>query len=376
MPSLSFVLPHWLYWSGLVVFPLLAMYLVRRAAAHPRRGGLSLPIAYLFLVTCGFVGIHRFYLRSRLGFLYLPLFGAILYCNAQFRSFRNAVSKARHDLSGADFMVERAQNALAAGEAGAAEELARARADLDAAQVKLADLTGSLEFWDAAALAIVLAIGVALLIDAVALPRLFRRCREKEPEDRRHGPAAAMPTTVIPPQPERVGSPASAPGNRLADAIDRLSGFTGHFVCYWSVIAVFVYYYEVLARYVFNSPTNWAHEAMFLMFGMQYLISGAFAYREDAHVRVDVLYSRLGVRARALVDIATSVFFFIFASALLWTSWTFMMDSIGVWEVSFTEWAIQYWPVKMMMTLGAVLITLQGVSKLLKDFAILARTGR
>lgn len=371
MPSLSFVLPHWLYWSGLVIFPLLAMYLVRRASARPRAPGPSLPVAYLFLVTCGFVGIHRFYLRSRLGFLYLPLFGAILYCNAQFRAFRDAVSKARHDVSGADFLVERARNALEAGETGAAERLAEARAALETARAKLADLTGSLDFWDTAALAIVMAIGVALLIDAVSLPRLFRRCREKEAA----GPAFAPPPAVSPPvETGRGATPAG--GNRLAAAIDGLSGFTGHFVCYWSVIAVFVYYYEVLARYVFNSPTNWAHEAMFLMFGMQYLISGAFAYREDAHVRVDVLYNRLGARARAMVDIATSVFFFIFAGALLWTGWIFMMDSVAVWEVSFTEWAIQYWPVKTMMALGAALILLQGVSKLLKDFATLSQTGR
>ena len=32
MPSLTFILPHWLYWSGLIVFPLIAAYLVRRAS--------------------------------------------------------------------------------------------------------------------------------------------------------------------------------------------------------------------------------------------------------------------------------------------------------------------------------------------------------
>ena len=47
-------------------------------------------------------------------------------------------------------------------------------------------------------------------------------------------------------------------------------------MAYWSIVAVFVYYYEVISRYVFNSPTNWAHESMFLMFGMQYLIAGGF----------------------------------------------------------------------------------------------------
>jgi TRAP-type mannitol/chloroaromatic compound transport system permease small subunit len=143
-------------------------------------------------------------------------------------------------------------------------------------------------------------------------------------------------------------------------------------VAYWSVIAVFVYYYEVLARYIFNSPTNWAHEGMFLMFGMQYLLSGAYAYLTDSHVRVDVFYTRLSPRGKALADLLTSVFFFIFAVTLLGTGWIFMMDSIDVGEVSFTEWAIQYWPVKITIALGAVLIILQGVAKLVDDIAILA----
>jgi TRAP-type mannitol/chloroaromatic compound transport system permease small subunit len=72
------------------------------------------------------------------------------------------------------------------------------------------------------------------------------------------------------------------------------------------------------------------------------------------------------------VDILTSVFFFLFCGALLWTGWVFTMDSIEVWEVSFTEWAIQYWPVKSTMAIGALLILLQGLSKLAKDIRILA----
>jgi len=46
-----------------------------------------------------------------------------------------------------------------------------------------------------------------------------------------------------------------------------------------------------------------------------------------------------------------------------------------VGERSFTEWAIQYWPVKLMMPIGAALMTLQGISKLLKDIMIVSRKG-
>ncbi len=76
-----------------------------------------------------------------------------------------------------------------------------------------------------------------------------------------------------------------------------------------------------------------------------------------------------------MIDIVTSIFFFIFAGTLLVTGWIFMSDSIAVFEVSLTEWAIQYWPVKMTITLGAALILLQGVSKLIKDFISLRQAG-
>ncbi len=161
--------------------------------------------------------------------------------------------------------------------------------------------------------------------------------------------------------------------NWLTDKIEWVNVRVGEYVAYWAVISVFGYYYEVIARFAFNSPTNWLHESMFLMYGMQYMLAGAYAYREDQHVRVDVFYTKFSTRGKAIADIITSVFFFIFVGTLLWTSWKFASDAVSLGEVSFTEWGIQYWPVKLTMVIGAALLLLQGLSKLIKDFAILTR---
>ena len=147
----------------------------------------------------------------------------------------------------------------------------------------------------------------------------------------------------------------------------------GEFVAYWAVISVFGYYYEVIARFVFNSPTNWLHESMFLMYGMQYMLAGAYAYQLDQHVRVDVFYTKFSPRGKAIADIITSVFFFIFVGTLLMTSYRFAADSVGNDEHSFTEWGVQYWPVKLTMPIGASLLLLQGVAKLFKDIVFVAR---
>ncbi len=87
-------------------------------------------------------------------------------------------------------------------------------------------------------------------------------------------------------------------------------------------------------------------------------------------MRVDVLYLHFSDRGKAGVDLCTSIFFFIFTLALLWSGWTFFMDSFSAREVSFTEWAIQYWPVKFAIPAGAALLLLQGVARLGRDVLI------
>ena len=161
---------------------------------------------------------------------------------------------------------------------------------------------------------------------------------------------------------------------RFTDVIEWINVRAGQYVAWWAVIAVFAYYYEVIARFVFNSPTNWVHESMFLMFGMQYMLCGAYAYREDQHVRVDVVYSKFSPRGKAIADIITSVFFFIFIGTMLVDRRPLRASTrSSVGEHSFTEWGIQYWPVKLDDPIGAALLLLQGIAKLIKDIMIVTR---
>jgi hypothetical protein len=107
MPALSFILPHWMYWGGLLLFPLVAMYLVRR---QRRRGAPREPTlftAYLFWLCAGFAGLHRLYLRSWWGFAFLPLIAAVFYCNAVVRDNREDVSRTRADVEEAETQVAR-----------------------------------------------------------------------------------------------------------------------------------------------------------------------------------------------------------------------------------------------------------------------------
>lgn len=361
MPSLGFVLPHWLYWAALLVFPLIAIAMVRREEAKRRHPAVSLPIAYLFLVCGGFAGLHRFYLKSAWGFLYVPLLIAIIYGNAQERDLRETVSAARANAQSLERVVHREEAAVKRGRSGAQERMDTARTQLTQAQGVLHAAQERSQWWHRFVGIVALVMLAGLVVDAVLLPAAVRRTRVREESE-----AQVHPHDVpfeLPPE----DVAARPPTHPFARAIDGVNHWVGQFIAYWTVIAVFVYFYEVVARFLFNSPTNWAHESMFLMFGMQYLLCGAYALRTESHVRVDVLYVKMSPRGRAIADVLTSVFFFVFTLTLLLTGWRFAQDAVNVGETSFTEWGIQYWVVKLTIPVGAVLLLLQGIAHLIRD---------
>ena len=377
MPTLNFVLPHWMYWGGLILFPFAAMFLVAR---QRRRGPPREPIAftaYLFWLTAGFAGIHRLYLKSWWGLAYVPLLAAVIYCNAQVREVREGVSKtyaaleqAQNDLNQARDEVERERSEGRSPSPEQSAAVARAQAALPAPEAAYRAAQAVHDRWYGRARDAGITIALLMLVDAFLIPGLARRRRATEApaaHEEAHAPAVHEQGTAE--------DPTLGFHTRFTDAIEAVNVKAGEFVAYWAVISVFVYYYEVMARFLFNSPTNWVHESMFLMYGMQYMIAGAYAYREDQHVRVDVVYAKLSPRGKAIADIVSSAFFFVFALTMLWTGGKFAWDAVSVHETSFTEWGIQYWPVKLMIPIGAALIVLQGIAKLAKDIVFVARKG-
>lgn len=372
MPTLNFVLPHWLYWGTLILFPLIAMYLVQRQRRLGQPRGPSLFIAYLFWLCSGFMGLHRFYLKSLWGFLFIPVFLIILQTNDVIRDLREDVSRTHAAHESSIIQLNRAR--IPAGVTVTPEMTTRfekAQAEEAKTKSEADSASGDLDRWRGYSRWLAIAMAVLLLVDAALLPGLVRRARTREAA----APAAGPPEVVAPDVPP-IGThedPTMHLHTRITDKLEWLNVRVGEFVAYWAVISVFVYYYEVIARYVFNSPTNWVHESMFLMYGMQYMLCGAYAYREDQHVRVDVIYTKFSPRGKAIADIVTSVFFFIFILTMTWTGARFALDAINNGEVSFTEWGVQYWPVKLMLPIGAALMALQGLSKLIKDIVFVTR---
>jgi hypothetical protein len=90
-----------------------------------------------------------------------------------------------------------------------------------------------------------------------------------------------------------------------------------------------------------------------------------------AHVNVDLFYGNFSRRRQALVDILTSVLFFLFLGVLLKESYLMAEESIEGFEVSYeTTWRVWIWPSKSMIVVAAVLLLLQGIVKLIADIMI------
>ena len=162
---------------------------------------------------------------------------------------------------------------------------------------------------------------------------------------------------------------------KIARTIDRVSLASGRILVWWTVVAVAIITFEVVMRYVFNRPTNWGHESMTLIFGMQYILCGAYAHHAKAHVRVDVVYQAFSPRNKARMDALTSLLFFLYIGVMTYTGWFFYWQSQVIWELSFTDWAPPLYPVKFTVFLGSLLLLLQGFANFIRDLHF-AATGR
>ena len=84
---------------------------------------------------------------------------------------------------------------------------------------------------------------------------------------------------------------------------ESLSIWVGRAFGWCIVILTLSVCYEVFMRYVMNAPTVWVFDMMVQMYGALFLMSGAYALAQDAHVRGDVIYRLFPARTQAWIDL-------------------------------------------------------------------------
>ncbi len=156
--------------------------------------------------------------------------------------------------------------------------------------------------------------------------------------------------------------------DKLFKFVDRLSEWTGKVTSYLVLLLTGAISYEVICRYVFNAPTLWAQEVSTYLYGSFFMLGGAYVMLKDNHVRVDIFYSRISYRAKALVDIITfPIFFFLFVGILVWEGSKMAIWSWSIWEHTQSPWSPPIYPLKTVIPVASLLLLLQGVKKFIQS---------
>lgn len=156
--------------------------------------------------------------------------------------------------------------------------------------------------------------------------------------------------------------------NSLLRLIERISGFTGRITAWLLVPLVAATTYDVVARYAFTAPTQWAYEVGYMMMGTHALLGIAYTLREGGHVRIDAFSQYFSQTTKALVDLIGYAVFVL--PCLVWVTfslWHYWVRALETNELSGqSAWNPVIWPFKLVFFVAFVLLVLQIVGEIIK----------
>ncbi|WP_341921546.1 TRAP transporter small permease subunit [Polaromonas sp. YR568] len=150
-------------------------------------------------------------------------------------------------------------------------------------------------------------------------------------------------------------------------AVDRFSTWIGK-ACAWSVVLLTVLIsWEVFSRYVLNRPHAWVLDAQIMLYGLLFMMAGAYTLSKNGHVRGDVLYGFLRPRTQAIVDLTLYIIFFLpGVIALTWAGWTYANESLAIREQTFNADPLPVYPFKFVIPVSGFVLLLQGIVEIIR----------
>jgi TRAP-type mannitol/chloroaromatic compound transport system permease small subunit len=154
---------------------------------------------------------------------------------------------------------------------------------------------------------------------------------------------------------------------KILIGVDKISTWVGQ-ICAWSVVALtFLIGWEVFSRYVLNTPHGWVLDAQIMLYGVLFMMAGAYTLSKNGHVRGDVLYSFFKPRTQATLDlILYFVFFLPGVIALTYAGWTFFNDSLKINEQTFSADPLPLYPFKFVIPFAGGLLLMQGLVEIVR----------
>ncbi|ETN87731.1 TRAP transporter small permease subunit [Thermus sp. NMX2.A1] len=158
----------------------------------------------------------------------------------------------------------------------------------------------------------------------------------------------------------------------LSQAIDVLTEAIGRLTVWLVLLVALLSAGNAIMRYGFSYSSNAYLEAQWYLFSLIFLLGGAYALKRNAHVRIDLVSGRFSKRTQAWIDVVGTVLFLLpMAVGVIYLSWPWAMNSFLGKEMSPDVGGLPRWPIKLALPLGFALLTLQGISELIKRIAYL-----
>lgn len=158
--------------------------------------------------------------------------------------------------------------------------------------------------------------------------------------------------------------------------IDHLNTVVGQLFSWTILVLTLAVCYEVVARYFFHAPTNWAYDVSYMLYGTLFMMAGAYAMSRNGHVRGDFLYRQWAPRNQAWSDlILYFLFFFPGILALIYSGWDYARLAYLLNErSSASPDGPIIWPFKAIIPVVGVLMLLQGLVEVVRCIQTI-RTG-
>jgi TRAP-type mannitol/chloroaromatic compound transport system permease small subunit len=162
---------------------------------------------------------------------------------------------------------------------------------------------------------------------------------------------------------------------KLSRGIDALNRELGKKVAWLILLAVIVATVNAIIRKVFSISSNAWLELQWVLFGAVFLICASWTLQVKEHIRIDIVNSLFSKRTRQWIDMVGHVFFLMpFCIIMVVHSIPFFTRSFAVNEQSLSAGGLPQWPAKGLVFIGFALLLLQGVSEIIKQWAIM--TGK
>ena len=156
----------------------------------------------------------------------------------------------------------------------------------------------------------------------------------------------------------------------FVNAVDGFNRKVGKIAMFIVIPLIGVLIYESISRTVFNKPNIWSIEMAQFIMAAYYILGGAYTLLLDGHVRMDLFFHKWSPKKKAVMDTITFFIVAIYLGVLLYGSIKATIYAIEYKQISYSAWKPSLIPIKLIMTLGIIMMFLQTVSSLIKDIDV------